>query len=655
MSSVSKAFQAGVVAHQQGDLAGAEQRYREVLQRSPRHAGALMHIGLMHQAKGEVDKARDYLEKAARFEPDNPSVLNGLGQVLLAAGAPDEAAAVCQKATDLDPSFAGAWNNLGLAQNAVGDHDNGVVSLSKAVALAQSDAQMRFNLGRAMAESGALDQAVDHLGRAARMAPSVPQIRIALGDVEIMRGAVDSAVRHYLEADRLASGHAVVQHRLGNAYRLLGRFDDAIACLHDAQERASAGGAMALERGYVHLQAGDPDAALEAFRTAARKANGHAASIAQAAIGLDQAGARDIATDLLAPLRDSDRDDPDVALAAATLALKGDDTAAERAWLAEMLAQPDLSPATERGLLFALARLEDRAGTIDAAFGHLTDANRLKRVDHDAEALETLTDRLITTFPAARMSDLARATPSAPCPVFVVGMQESGVDEVADLLSLIDGVGSIGERPLLNQSLANLAGTPFGYLDKMDAIDSAALNSCASAHLGQLAELCPDASHVVERIPANFQHLGIISLLFPHAKIIHCTRDPADTCLACYFADYAGVTTYAYDLDNLAGFWLAYDRLMTHWSSVSTADTTNLLYDALLAEPEIVRDQLVDFLGLTRDPVRPRIDPDRFAVFKGDLQSVAGSVGRARRYEKYLDLTMGRLTSADSAAHAPIL
>ena len=57
---------------------------------------------------------------------------------------------------------------------------------------------------------------------------------------------------------------------------------------------------------------------------------------------------------------------------------------------------------------------------------------------------------------------------------------------------------------------------------------------------------------VTDKMPHNFQHLGLIALLFPNARIIHCRRDPLDTCVSCFTTQLrANVHGYAGDLGTL--------------------------------------------------------------------------------------------------------
>ena len=66
-------------------------------------------------------------------------------------------------------------------------------------------------------------------------------------------------------------------------------------------------------------------------------------------------------------------------------------------------------------------------------------------------------------------------------------------------------------------------------------------------------------------MPSNFLLAGMIRLVLPDARIIHCRRDPVDTCLSCYTKLFAGEQAFTYDQTELGRFHRAYQTLMAHW------------------------------------------------------------------------------------------
>ena len=57
-------FQEALDAHRQGRIGDAERLYRDVLGAEPRHVGALQHLGILAQQRGEVDESVRLLMQA---------------------------------------------------------------------------------------------------------------------------------------------------------------------------------------------------------------------------------------------------------------------------------------------------------------------------------------------------------------------------------------------------------------------------------------------------------------------------------------------------------------------------------------------------------------------------------------------------------------
>ena len=83
------------------------------------------------------------------------------------------------------------------------------------------------------------------------------------------------------------------------------------------------------------------------------------------------------------------------------------------------------------------------------------------------------------------------------------------------------------------------------------------------ADLERIAGLGQGAARVTIKTLENYLHLGVIATLFPRARIIHCRRDPVDTCLSCYFQNFGEPMGFTLDLGHLGLYYREYERLMT--------------------------------------------------------------------------------------------
>jgi hypothetical protein len=125
------------------------------------------------------------------------------------------------------------------------------------------------------------------------------------------------------------------------------------------------------------------------------------------------------------------------------------------------------------------------------------------------------------------------------------------------------------------------------------------LEGFARRYLQMLAEMAPGAARVVDKMPANFAHLGIIHAALPGARIIHMRRNPIDTCLSMYFQNFHIAHPYTNDLEDLAHYYEEYLRLMAHWHATLPAEAIlDVPYEGLVQDPETWSRRMVEFTGL---------------------------------------------------------
>jgi hypothetical protein len=159
-----------------------------------------------------------------------------------------------------------------------------------------------------------------------------------------------------------------------------------------------------------------------------------------------------------------------------------------------------------------------------------------------------------------------------------------------------------------------------------------------------------EALRVIDKMPSNFLHLGLIATLFPKARIIHCQRDPRDTCLSCYFQFFTGLN-FAWDLIDLAAFYRQYERLMAHWTQVLPLRMLDVSYEQLVSNQQEVSQQLVAFCGVDWDERCLAFHDNPRRVHTASTLQVrrpiySSSVGRWLRYEKHLQPLLGALSKS---------
>jgi hypothetical protein len=156
-----------------------------------------------------------------------------------------------------------------------------------------------------------------------------------------------------------------------------------------------------------------------------------------------------------------------------------------------------------------------------------------------------------------------------------------------------------GELRDINRLVRSLP--PERYPDRIASFDREAIDGFGRLYLARLAELSPDAGRVTDKMPHNFLHLGLVALMLPGARVIHCVRDPRDTCLSIYFQNFGPGHGYATDLANLGAYYREYKRLMANWRQVLDLPLLDVDYANLVRDTERVSRQMVEFIGLPWD------------------------------------------------------
>ncbi|MDE1887004.1 MAG: sulfotransferase [Gammaproteobacteria bacterium] len=312
-----------------------------------------------------------------------------------------------------------------------------------------------------------------------------------------------------------------------------------------------------------------------------------------------------------------------------------------------ILAQPDLSAATHVCLHFSLGKIYDDLASYDQAFEHYRRGNELQheRVKFDREQLLDYIARAKQVFTAEILHSAAPAPANAtPQPIFVIGMLRSGTTLVERILASHPECCGLGETELVDALTRDLtAQTGKSYPECARALTPALCTRHAAALRSAWPAPAHHHAHVIDKNPLNFLHLGLISLLFPGAPVMHCVRDPLDTCLSIYFQHFAHPrNTYAYALDDIAFFYRQYQELMAYWQQVLPAPVHTVRYEDLVREPDRQTRALVTAAGLDWDPAcleshkhTERIETA--SAWQARQPIYSASAGRWRRYAHHLD------------------
>jgi tetratricopeptide (TPR) repeat protein len=628
MLTIPRRLELGIQHHEAGRLAEAEAEYRAILQEIPQHPDALHLLGVLAYQTGHHSEAIDLISRALTLLGPNAVYHSNLAAVYLALGRFDQTVTHCREALRLQPDFPDALSNLGIAQLGQGRLAEAADAFRAALRLQPTHLNARFHLAVLLRQQGNFPEAIALLRETVRLAPGHVQAQNALGGMLLALGQAEAAEPHLREAVRLRPDFAEAHSNLGLALRELNRIDEALASFRESL-RLKPGFPGAHNNLAYTLQAqGKPDEARAEFR-AALQLDPHSTRALLGLSGLAAAGHYQFSEDEVR--------------------------------LLQTLAARENLPLDERGRLhFALARLRDAAGAYDDAFAHYRQGNALLKeylsrrgAAYDPEAQRRYVDRLIAVFTPAWFERVRSFGSESDLPIFVVGMMRSGTTLAEQILAShpkVHGAGELRDIGRMVAALPKRLGTTEEYPECLQRLDAATARALAEEHLQRLRQLGGDAIRVVDKMPFDFLHLGVIATLFPRARIVHCRRDPIDTCLSCYFQNFVEPQTFTTELSHLGHYYREYERLMAHWMQVLPVPIFELRYEELIADQEAVSRRLLEFCCLDWDERclrfnetdRPVLTPSALQVRRPLYRS---AVGRWKRYERHLKPLLEALAS----------
>jgi hypothetical protein len=233
-------------------------------------------------------------------------------------------------------------------------------------------------------------------------------------------------------------------------------------------------------------------------------------------------------------------------------------------------------------------------------------------------------------------------------------MPRSGTTLTEQIISshpLVYGAGELPKIPeLIGEATreANLAGERIGFPGWAELFEGEKFAEMAQSYLDYIADLNGDALRVTDKMPHNFQNVGLISTMFPNARIIHVMRDPVDNCLSCFQQNFAMPHTYSTDLGDLGHHYREYRRLMAHWREVIPNPMYEVQYEELVQDQERVSRELIAFCGLDWDDRCLEFNKKKGAVKTASVWQVrqpiyTESVKKWKMYEGYIDELLDEL------------
>jgi tetratricopeptide (TPR) repeat protein len=629
----------GSVLRDQARFDDAVASYRRALAIKPDFAMAHDNLGLVLRSLGRLDQAVSSHRRALVMKPDFAEAHAHLGEALSALGRFADAAVSFRRSRDLKPGYADVEHGLGTALLRLGRAVEAAASYRHALELKPDFADAHNNLGSALRDLGRLDEAAASYRRALELKPDYAEAHNNLGNVQMEIGLPEEAALSYQRALQLRPDYVKALGNLGSAYREIGQLEEAAASYRRALELQPDFIEVLTHFGILHrMQGHAAEAEANCRRALELKPSAAAALVLLAELNSDRGRFEEAE----ALYRQAIAIEPDSPFAWSGIAALRKLSSADAAWAAEVAriaAQPRRSR-EEIHLRYAMGKYFDDTRDFAEAFSNYRRANELTkagRAPHDRGRVTEGFD-FVAGFHDAQWLSHARAhgNPSER-PVLIVGMPRSGTSLSEQILASHPDVFGAGELWFWKNAVTRMASAEFEA-----RTPESFLPQLAEDYLAELGGISGAAPRVVDKMPSNFLHLGLIHAALPNARIIHMRRSPIDTCLSIYFQNFHRAHTYANDLEDLAHYYAEYERLMAHWRAALPAQIyLEVPYEALVDEPETWSRRMVEFIGLSWDPAcldshRTSRSVSTFSKWQVRQKIGKTSVARWRNYAQFV-------------------
>lgn len=578
-SSATVTLIAQAVSHQQrGQFTQAESLLRHVLESEPSQRDALHFLGLLEFQTGRVQSGLDNMRRSVKQPQANAGFCYNFASALLSAHRGEEALVQYRRCLTLEPDNGDAWQGLAMSLSSQERPEEAVDALMQALAKQPGHRGCWLTLSLIQENLGFLPEAVAAARHALQLAPKDPEIQVRLASLLLL-------VDRYQEAERLLNaalaanpGLADAHFQNANLLMSLGKFPEARAELETV----------------VSL---DPD-------------------YSEAYIRLATIGGLRVGTALQQKL----------------------ETRVETA--------PNDELPAKLNIRFALGKVWQSAGDYQRAFQHFDTGNRLRRASLTYSSAENHEHfgRIRTTYGAEFMARAVACGQPTTVPIFIVGMARSGTSLVEQILSRHPQVHAGGELKLLAAALYRRLGA--GYRQdperSVTELQDADLRLIGQRYLADMQVLSPASSHITDKMPGHFLRLGLIHVLYPQARIVHCCRDARDNCVSLYTTLFNSGHEYTSDLTELGEYYCEYSKLMHHWRSVLPGDTLlDVRYEDMVEDTKSQVRRLLAHCRLDWDPACLDFSSSKRTVRTASVYQVRqsvykSSIGRWRHYEPHL-------------------
>ncbi len=611
---------------QAGRLTEAKNVYGQVLANDPSNPEARFYLSIIEIKLNNQPRALELLSDLAREFPSKVEILEPLGACLLSQNRVNEACQTLSRVVEINPKAVHALKNLAHGLSLQGKRNEAVRFLSKALETQPLDVEITIRLAHELQilsrfqESchvleSFLKTSPDQLDvlfllgvsyqrmqswkkarviyqEALRVSPNHPEVLNNLGVVEQKLEDLDSAEEHLKRAISIQENYAQPYANLGLVLTDRSHWVEAETYLQRAIDLEPQNMDHLNNLGTLYHKWGRLDDAVKIFRRALDANADHANTKMNLGLSLYHQGKKEEALEFYEQAAKLEPQNIEF-LRNFSIAFKYAEDSPQLSHLQNVYRKRELSPSDRTQVCFSLGKAHDDFNDFEGALAYYLEGNHLQRtqVPFPMEEEKEFFLSLQKTFSADFLDSNSHGGASSSRPIFILGMPRSGTTLTEQILACHPDVFGAGEIPDLKVLLFEKGiFTPGLNEERVKAMSSEEWGDLGLTYTRGLDRYDTHSPRLINKMPANFMFIGCIALMLPNAVIIHCHRNPIDTCLSCFKHYFQAIHSYKYNLRDLGLYYRMYSQLMNHWREVLPGRFLDFCYeDTVLNNEEQVR------------------------------------------------------------------
>lgn len=623
------------------------QAYIKKINDYDKNPDALNILALCHAINNEFNNAENIFLQVLRFTNPTEILLGNIGLAQLHQNKISQAIESFLGSLNLNPNYYDTLKNIAVAYDHTNDPTNANIYAKKAYSIKPNDPIIINILAKSAFYNNELPHSIDLYKKSLSLQPQQPYTYAELANIYSISKAYEEAEAVLKQALNLLPGNMLLSHALGNFYETRNRYNEALheydKILSNDTTNTVAIASKArilialkqfnlaediLQKAY-HEHPNNPDLCIELCNYNILKK--------------DYETAYTLSKNLLSTINSESNIPAKIALAHSTACRYSNRLDEAKNTLSSVIEGKTLLNDMREILAFTMGDILDSMKQYDNAFNYYEIANKCVTRPGDIQYYESILTDISSTINRTYLESIGSSENQSSLPVFIVGMPRSGTSLVEQIISKHPDVYGAGELTDLWAIGNKISGAMnlIDYTKNLATINHEQLKKFSDTYIQKLTELSNSALRITDKLPHNFIHLGLIELLFPNAKVIHCQRHPFDTCLSIYFRKFNDNHVYAQNLEELARFYKKYMALMSHWQENSALSIHTVRYEDLVKDQETESRAMIDHIGLnwTNDVLR-YFDSNRLIMTPSHHQAskpiYTDSMYRWKHYSKHM-------------------